>query len=276
MIKKLVIVSGLLFGVGAVISYAGGPFKYARTWVATKIQTAEDNVPLSLKIQHARQEVENLGPEVRRCMHVIAEQQVDVERMQQRLNRNQEELAGQELAIHKLRNDLKTDNATFVYAGHAYSEGEIRSDLKLRFARYRTAEGSLKRDQQILSARKTALVTNEKRLEEMLNAKKQLEVQIEQLEARNQALVAAQESSELDFDDTQLSRTKMLIRKIEKELDVKTRVAKVDAKSMGLIPVNTKPAEIETEDITQEIDSFFNKNVAKNAQIVSAKKPAGK
>lgn len=276
MIKKIVVLSVVLLGVGAVLSYAGGPFKYARTWVSSKMKSAEEQVPLDLKIQHAKDEVEKLAPDVRKCMQVIAEQQVEVERLARQNARREQELVRQETAIHKLRNDLKLGNETYVYSGHAYSANEVRSDLKLRFERYKAARESLQRDHQILAARKKSLAANEKRLDEMLAAKKQLEVQIEQLEARWKTLQAAQTTSELEFDDSQLSRTKALIRKLDKELDVRDKMLAADGKLAGLIPVETKPVEIETEDVTREIDSYFNKGETTNKQVVSAPKPGSK
>eukprot|EP00913_Durusdinium_trenchii_P028275 g26503.t1 len=234
------------------------------------MKSAEDNVPLELKLQHAREEVEKLGPEVRRCMHVIAEQQVEVEQLERKVNRHQKELASQEHAILKLRNDLKSDNATYVYAGHAYSEGEVRSDLKLRFTRFKAAQETLNRDRQILAARRKTLVANERRLDEMIAAKKQLEVQIEQLEARNKALEAAKVTSELEFDDSHLARTRTLLRKIDKEMNVDETLLRQEGKmNAGSIPVNAKPVEIETEDITNEIDTYFKGN-GTNPQITPA------
>ena len=276
MLKKLVVLSVVIFGVGAVISYAGGPFKYARTWVASQMKSAEDQIPLDLKIQHAKAEVEKLGPDVRKCMQVIAEQQVDVERMQKQNTRREQELVRQESAILQLRADLKRGDETYVYAGHNYSSNEVHSDLKLRFTRFLSAKETLKRDQQILTARRKSLVANEKRLDEMLVAKNQLEVQVEQLEARWKTLQAAQVTSELEFDDSQLSRTKTLIRKLDKELEVRDRMLAADGKLDGMIPVESKPLEIETVVVTKEIDSYFKKGSASDGQISLAKKSISK
>lgn len=272
MIKKIVIMSAVVLGVGAVVGYAGGPFKYARTWVSSKMKSAEANVPTELKLQHAREEVEKLGPEVRRCMLVIAEQQDEVEQLQKRIAKSQEQLASQQNSILKLRNDLKNESATYVYAGHAYSQQEVRSDLKLRFKRYKEAQESLKSDQLILAAHLKTLRANEKRLDDMIAAKKKLEVRIAQLEARNKVLQAAKVTSELEFDDSHLSRTRKLLRSIDKEMNVDEAMLRQEGKlNAGAIPVEAKPAQIDTEDITKEIDSFFKSNGA-GSEVVSAKK----
>ncbi|MFQ5730984.1 MAG: hypothetical protein ACE5KM_03405 [Planctomycetaceae bacterium] len=268
MIKKLVI-GGVVFAMlGSLVAFGGRPFSYARTWVVSWKRNAEANVPLGLKIQNAREEVEKLGPDIRKSMYVIAEQQVDVENLQKRIAKRREDVKRHEQVLRRMRNDLKRGDASYVYAGRSYLASEVRRDLALRFDRFRTAEESLKRDAKILVAKQASLKANERRLEEMLSAKKQLEVQIEQLEARHKTLLAAEATSELEFDDTHLSRTKTLIKRINKELDVRDRVMAAEGKLSGLIPVDEKPTQIPVTNITQNIDDYFAKRDGKSAKVV--------
>jgi peptidoglycan hydrolase CwlO-like protein len=278
MLKKLVIAGVLVGTVGSLVAFGGRPFSYARTWVVSWKKNAEDRVPLDLKIKHAREEVDKLGPEIRKCMRVVAEQQVDIEQMDARVARHQKELKEQELAILKLRNDLKSGEPSYVYAGQSYMASEVRKDLAVRFDRFREAEESLGRERKILAAKRKSLRANERRLDEMMAAKKQLVVQIEQLEARWKTVQAAQEASEIEFDDSQLSRTKTLIAQINKELEVRTKLLAADGKmDTGTIPVNTKPADIPVVDVTKGVDEYFAKRNGSNGRItVAATKPASK
>ena len=187
-----------------------------------------------------REEVAKLGPDIRKCMHVIAEQQVEVEDLQERIAKRQEQLKTDELAIRKMRNDLKSGETHYVYSGNSYKASEVRKDLALRFERFRTFEDAVKRDAQILEAKKKAVKANERRLEEMLASKKQLELKLEQLEARWKTVQAAEVASDLEFDDSHLSKTKSLLRKLDKELDVRVRVMASEGKMKGNIPVNVK------------------------------------
>jgi len=278
MLKKLVIAGVLVGTVGSLVAFGGRPFSYARTWVVSWKKNAEDRVPLDLKIKHAREEVDKLGPEIRKCMRVVAEQQVDIEQMEARVARHQKPLKEQELAILKLRNDLKSGEPSYVYAGQSYMASEVRKDLAVRFDRFREAEESLSRERKILAAKRKSLRANERRLDEMMAAKKQLVVQIEQLEARWKTVQAAQEASEIEFDDSQLSRTKTLIAQINKELEVRTKLLAADGKmDTGTIPVNTKPADIPVVDVTKSVDDYFAKRSGSNGRItVAATKPATK
>lgn len=265
MCKKLIISLIVLAVLIPPLAYGGGPFKHIRnaaryvwTGLTSWSKDVEDNVPLDLKIKHAREQVVQLGPDIRRCLQQIARQQVDIEELQQGIARRRLELERQKSALLKLRNDLKRGEEHYVYAGHTYSAAEVRRDLALRFDRYRTLEEALKRDEAILAARKKALQANERRVEEMLAARKQLEVQIEQLEARWKTLQAAQSATDLEFDDSQLAQTKMLIRKISRELDVRDKMLAANGNLSGVIPVDEKkPLHIPLADVTKQIDEHF-------------------
>ena len=259
MFKKLVITSMIVGTLGALVAFGGRPFSYARTWITDWKKNAEANVPLDLKIKHAREEVAKLGPDIRKCMHVIAEQQVEVEEMEERIVKRQDQLKTDELAIHKMRNDLKSGDTQYVYSGVSYKASEVRKDLALRFERFRTFEEAVKRDAKILEAKKKAVKANERRLEQMMAAKKQLEVQIEQLEARWKTVQAAEATSDLEFDDSHLSQTKSLIRKLNKEIDVRTKVMATEGKMNGQIPVDVKQDRIPVTDVTKSIDDYFSK-----------------
>lgn len=259
MIKKFVIAGVVVATLGALVTYGGRPFSYARTWVSNWKQSAEDNVPLDLKIQNAREEVAKLGPDIRKCMHLIAEQQVEVEDLQQRIAERREKLTTDELAIRKMRADLKSGETHYVYSGQSYRASEVRKDLALRFERFRTFEDAVKRDVKILDAKRKTMLANERRLEEMLAAKKQLEVQLEQLEARWKTVQAAEAASDIEFDDSHLSKTKALIRKLDKELDVRVKVMAAEGKVNGHIPVNVDKKRIPVNDVTKEIDEYFTK-----------------
>jgi len=271
MLKKLVIGGVVLGSLAALVAFGPRPFSYARTWVASWKQNAEDNVPLDLKIKHAREEVQRLGPDIRKCMHLVARQQVEIETLEQRIAERKNELTKQKAAMLKLRDDLKRDETSYVYAGHTYKASEVRRDLALRFDRYKTLEEAIQRDEQILAARRKTLKANERRVDEMLAAKKQLQVQLEQLEARWKTLQAAQTASEIEFDDSHLAKTKTLIRQIHKELDVRDKMLASEGKVSGLIPVNEKPVTIPVTDVTKQIDEYFSDgktSPAKPAEVV--------
>ena len=82
-------------------------------------------VPIEFEIERARSLVDQLVPDIRQCMHVVAEQQVDIEHRQTQLAQKEVEIAKQKDAILALRSDLGTGKSAFVYAKHSYTAGDV-------------------------------------------------------------------------------------------------------------------------------------------------------
>ncbi len=256
MIKKAVIgtVAALLLG-GFV--FGRDVFSYMKTAGSSVRDAVKREVPIEFEVERARKMVERLVPEIRDSMHVIAEQQVDIEHMSRDITRKSDEISRQKSAIITLKGDLEKGGSTFQYASRTYTSQEVKRDLAQRFARFKTAEETLKRDQEILKAREKALRAHEQKLDGMLAAKKDLEVQVEQLGARLKTLQAAQTVSSLEIDDSELTRVKKLIAELNKQLDVKEKMLDADGKFVGLIPVEEPVTEVPVENITQEINTYF-------------------
>lgn len=230
-------------------------WSYARTWGQSVRQTVKQEVPLEFEVARARELVENLVPDIRNCMHVIAEQEVDIEHLTAEMTRKQTELATQKDAIQWRSSELKSGQTSFAYAGQTYSAEQVRSDLAKRFDRFKISEETAKRERQILDARQAALKSNREKLDNMLAAKTDLELQLEQLEARLKAVQAAETISTVSIDDSELTRAKKLIRELNKQIDVREKVMATDGKLTDLIPMETKHTA--PKDLESQIETYF-------------------
>lgn len=242
---------------GALASFVFGRdvWSYARTWGNSVRQTVKKEVPVEFEVARARELVENLVPDIRNVMHVIAEQEVDVEGLTAELTRKRTELASQKDAIQARTADLKSGQASYAYAGQTYSAEQVRNDLAKRFDRFKIADETLKREQQVLEARQKALTANREKLDNLLAAKTDLELQLEQLEARLKAVQAAETVSTVSIDDSELTRAKKLIRELNKQIDVREKVMATDGKLTDLIPI--EPKHTAPKDLESQIDAYF-------------------
>lgn len=255
MIKKAIIGAVALLAVGTFV-FGKDVFSYARTFGGTVRDAVKSEVKLDFEIERARDLVENLVPDIRNCMHVIAEQQVDIEHRSREIAQRDEELGRQKQVILTLRSDLESGSGTFKYASRTYTETQVKRDLALRFDRFKVAEESIGRDKQILAAREKTLRANEEKLDTLLASKKELEVQIEQLDARLKTVQAAQAASNLNFDDSRLARAKKLIGELNMQLDVQVKMLDAEGKFAELIPIETLPKP-NVENVTEQIDAYF-------------------
>lgn len=253
MLKKVVVVglagfllAGLLFGREAV-SYVGT----SMGWVH---QSVKDAIPVEFELERARKMIRDLDPEIRRNMTVIAREEVAVAKLASNIEDSASRLASAKADILQLNTDLKSGSEHYVYAGRTYSENQVREDLENRFQRYKAKEEAVKHLKQVLDARRTTLSAAQQKLESMMAAKAQLEVDIEQLEARLKMVQVAQSRSDFNFDDSLLARTKELISDIQSRIDVAARLVNADEYYMEEIPVN---AEQQSSDISAEITDYF-------------------
>jgi len=253
MAKKVLIGVAAAAALGTLV-FGRDAFSYARTFGCSARDAIKAEVPLEFEIQRARDMVGNLVPDIRKCMHVIAEEEVNVEHLSKEVARASTDLGKQKEEILALRSYVDQEKP-YQYASRTYSTNEIKRDLASRFERYKTAEATLASKRQILTAREKSVDAAREKLEGMLASKRDLEVQIENLDARLKTVHAAQTASSVILDDSQLARAKKLIADLNKQLDVAQKMLDADGKFTGLIPVDTT-AQV-PEDLSNQIDEYF-------------------
>jgi tRNA U34 5-carboxymethylaminomethyl modifying GTPase MnmE/TrmE len=103
------------------------------------------------------------------------------------------------------------------------------------------------------AARERSLLAAREKLEGMLAAKRQLEVEVENLEARRQMIAAAETTSEFQFDDSHLGRVKELIADLGARLDVADKMVAAQTDYHDEIPLD-EPSE---ENIVEQVSRYF-------------------
>ena len=254
MIKKAILGTAAVAMVSTFV-FGRDVVSYLRTAGSSAREAIKAEVPIEFELQRARDMVSNLVPDIRQCMHVIAEEEVNVEQVTRDIARHESELQKQKGEILALRSDLGQKHQTYQYAGRRYTSHEVQRDLAQRFERFKTAEATLASKRQILHARSKSIVAAREKLEGMLSAKRDLEVQIENIDARLKTLQAAQTASNVQIDDSQLSRARKLIHELNRQLDVSQKMLDAEGNFTGLIPVETT-ADI-PEDLASQIDEYF-------------------
>lgn len=270
MIKKIVL------GVGALVLL---PTFIFGTSAFSYLTTARDNVREAVKreikpefeVQRVKGLVDNLVPDIRDCMHVIAEQQVDIEHLQNEIVRREDALVDQEKVILSMTKDLDSGDQEIRYVNRTYTQDEVERDLSMRFEKFKVATDALKRDRKILKAREKTLAANQDKLNNMITEKQDLEMQIVELEARLKSIQAQETISELNFDDSQLAQAKAAIRDLNKTLDVKERMLDAEGRFVNLIP--TEDVRRVPEDLTAQIHDYLNRPEESDSQELPVNTP---
>jgi chromosome segregation ATPase len=242
----VVVVSSLAFGWDA--------WSYFSTSVKSVRQAIRSEVPLEFEVQRARNMVGQLDGEVRKCLHVIAEEEVSVDELRQELDAQVALHDRQKEQILTQRKDLELKQVSYAYGGKIYAVSDVQRDLADRFSRYQTVEGTLNSRRQVLASREKSLASARKKLDAMLDAKERLLVDIESLEAKLKTLDAVQVANAIEMNDSQVSQARRLISELGKRIAIEQKLLD-GADTSGLIPIEI--AQDAKPELTAQIDHYF-------------------
>ncbi len=242
-----VLLLSLLFG-RDVLSYTG-------TWISEVRQSVKDNVPIEFELERARNMITDITPEIRSSMHAIAKEEVKIEQLASQIENLETQLAQDEETILSRQADLDKGESYYYYAGHRYSRDAVNDDLTKRFTRFKTQDENLGALHKMLDARQRGLDAARTKLNDMMAAKKQLEVEVENLEARLKMVEVAKTTADFSFDDSHLSRTKELINDIN--LRIKTEENLMGHLSDHEFEIPVEVEETQSKNISDEITEYF-------------------
>ena len=174
-------------------------------------------------------------------MHVIAKEEVEVQRLDEQIAQSETRLAKEKEQILKLKTDLAESKDSYNYGGRTYTAARSsRQDLANRFERFKTGDATLASLKQIRNARDKSLTAARQKLEGMLAAKRQLQVEVENLEARSQMIAAAKTTSSYQFDDSRLGNVKELIANLKTRMEVSEKLVNAEANFHDEIPLEKR------------------------------------
>jgi predicted nucleic acid-binding Zn-ribbon protein len=252
MIKKsLMGVGGL--GLLAVLFFGWDAASYVRTSFGWVKDSVKSQVPMEFEIERARRMVKNLVPDIRKNMHVIAQEEVEIERLDKQITQTRGTMDKDRTEMLKLKTDLATAQPVYQYGGRSYTVQQVKLDLANRFERYKTHDATLASLQEIQGARRKGLDAARQKLEGMIAAKRQLEVDVENLEARFKMVEVAQTTAPFNLDDSQLGRAKDLIAEVRTRLNVAERLVNAQTEFDGEIPLSAP----QTENIVEQVTEYF-------------------
>lgn len=264
MFKKLAMF-GLVGTLGVVGLASTGAWSYVKTGYHSAGETVRDSVPIEWEIKRARQMIADLKPEIARNLHVVAREEVGVKNLSEQIVSKEEQLAKSKGEILRLSGDLESGSVRFVYAGRTYTGDQVREDLSNRFKQFKVSEQTTGKLSQVLAAREKNLDAARRKLDEMLSAKRELEVEVENLQARLTMVEVAQTSNPVSIDDSHLSSTRQLLDSIRTRIDVVERL--VD--SEGVLNGTIQLEETTSPEILSEIADYFGEGRSEIESLVS-------
>jgi predicted transcriptional regulator len=263
MIKKGIAIGGaalLLLG----LFFGRDASSYVCTSAGWVQDSVHDSIPVTFEIERAKRMIKDLDPEVQRNMHLIAKEEVEVSNLREQMGVADRQLAKSKSDIERLTNDLKQGGSQFVYAGKSYTEKQVEKDLARRFEQFKVKSSTLEKLTQVMAARERGLTAGREKLKAMQAAKQQLEVDVANMEARLEMVRVAQSTSEFNFDDSHLARTRDLVKGIGARIDVAEKLVNAESSYPGQIDLE----ETEDTNITEQITEYFQKSGEQDSETV--------
>jgi regulator of replication initiation timing len=237
----------------AVLGLMGtGLWSYLQTAGQRAVDSVKENVPIDFEIDRARRLVGNLVPEIRRTMQIIAQEEVDAERLAGQVQQAERKLVQDRQLVLTLKADLEANRPKYEYGGKTYTAQQLRQDLAAKFARFQVAEENIRTLAGMLQAREQRLSATRQKLDAMVASKQQLEIQVEQLQARLRQIEVAQAGGDVRLDATRVSEARTLIDEIQTRLEVAERVLHAEAAQSGEITIEPPAA-----DIVEQVEVYF-------------------
>jgi len=252
MLKKVCLIGGCVALLGAV-TVGRDAYSYLRTAAGYISGAVRESVPVEFQVDRAKGMIQDLLPEVRKNMHLIAKEEVQLAELERQITDLAARLEKEKTEILRLKDDLAQGRDSYIYADRQYMADEVRADLAARFQRYKTNEATLASLREIRQSRHKSLLAARQKLEGMLASKRQLQVEVENLDARAQMVAAAKTAGSCQFDDSRLGRVKELVGELRCRLDVAEKLVAADIQYHDEIPLDQPSAE----NILDEIGKHF-------------------
>ncbi len=252
MLKKVIYVGGGAALLTALI-FGRDAYSYVSTTVASVHESVKSSVPIDFEIDRARKMIADLKGPIAENKRLIATEKVAIERLEERVTKLDAKQTKARGHIMQMKAGLDDGKGYVHLAGHRYSSQEVEADLTRRFERFKTSDSTLVSLRKVLNARTSSLNAAEQKLEGMFAAKRQLEVDVENLEARQKMVEVAQTTSDFNFDNSHLARTKELITDIQTRIEVSEQLLDADSDFAYEIPMD----EPESSSVTDDITSYF-------------------
>jgi len=252
MLKKILLGSALTASAGGLL-LGTSAYSYLKTGVHSLRDSLKDQIPIEVEIKRARELITDLKPEIASNLKLIAREESEVTKLQREVSGKQTSLAKSKDSILKLKEDLQSGVRYVTYQGKKYSIEQVRQDLGDRFKHHQSLEATSDKLVKILDARERNLVAARRKLDEMLAAKRELEVQVENLQARLTMVQVAQAGSQFAVDEGAISQVRQALDEIATRIDVAEKLAN-GLDEIGSVPVE---AQLEPEDLIEKISEYF-------------------
>jgi len=236
MCKKFVLAALAIF-VGTTIIRHTGFGSLVQVWWRDARHAIERQVPPEVQIKQLDVEVGKIDRDIKQNLTRLAAQEVDYQALDANIVALRESQANLRTDIEVMTKGLEDKTERITFKGRNYRIGNLTRKLDTTVATYEAMKSELKSKEKLLETKKQALEAAHARIGEMRDQKEKLRVTVGQLEARLQLARLNATRTNVDLDDSQVTRCKQLADEINKRLAMEETEQKLQSEYGYCVPL---------------------------------------
>lgn len=255
---KIPLLAAAAFIVVGVLFFGGNFTSYVRTSAKSVQNAVQDSVPIEFELKRARDLIEAILPQLQAQVRMIAEEEVQIARLEEDIDRNVAQMKSERASLVALREKADTTLVSVSVGNNTLSREQCIDQLHSRFERFKQREQALQSKRRLLEGRQKSLSAALAMLETTKDRKVQLQQKVEALAAENRLVSASRIEAGRAIDGSSLSRADDLLTEIQTRLDVAQRVLahEQDLESIVLDDVGESDW-IDEKQVLSEIDAHL-------------------
>jgi chromosome segregation ATPase len=271
---KKVLIAGVAVVLGLMVvknTHLGSLLRHWCDQAKTGIQNA---VPIETEIAALRNDINNLDKDAETHYRAIAKEMTAVQALKKEIEHISANLEDMRQSLRIMREELKSDRNEFTIGDVKYSRKRYEGLALRTLDAIKRCEAELECKKEMLESRETSLATAETQLGSLRQARFEMEKQLVALEADFKKVKNAQIQSKFQLDDSELSKVKASLARLQERIDEQKNLLVVQGKFADKLPLaNDKTPNVNAtkRDPLKETDEYFNK-VDGNEGKISVKK----
>ena len=225
-----------------------------RTSASSIRQSAREQVPVEFELDRAKDQINEILPDLQSQVRMIAEEEVAISRLEKEVTSDLAHLDKLERTIASLRGKADTKNVSLKAGALPMDHQQLTKQLQFRFSHFKQAKHSIQSKQRLLEKRRQGLAASLNLLQEMRLRQSELKLKVESLAAQHRLIKASKVESGTLVDGSQLSKADQLLGQIENRLAVAQRVLAYENDTMD---VAAEEETVDSQSVLAEIDQYF-------------------
>ncbi|MDP9175482.1 MAG: hypothetical protein M3O30_16695 [Planctomycetota bacterium] len=251
-IKIVAITTGSAAALGGLV-FGTELTSYLRSSANSMTSIVKDNIPIDFQLRRARDLLDASGPEMRKNVRLMAEQEVDIATLKSEITQARQSLEDEKLGLQKLRDTLATQQNSFSFGDITYTREQMTQELSHRFSSYKQAELAQDQRKSLLESREKALAAAMQAMDTARAQRVALQSQIEALDGRYRLVQATATETGVQVDNSQLAQAEKVVGDVQHQLDVSERVLAQEAKFTHSIAFDV----IDEKSLIGEVDAHL-------------------